>query len=147
MILPSCHWFFLSCGRIMAEPCFVYKRMACCLGHVLVWSRLIPRPLVILVLSLLPSLCHLFPSLVSPYLILLCLLSCVGSLSNIVCCILWVRSLNLVILIVLCVAVWFIFFVIKSASCPSLLYCLSLGILPFSSVLPPCGFCFLFCLE
>jgi len=39
----------------MAEPCFVCKCMAC-LGHVLVLSHFIPRPLVILILSLLPSL-------------------------------------------------------------------------------------------
>jgi len=99
--------------------------------------------LVILVLSSLPSLCHLFPSLVSPYLIPLCLLSCVGSLSNIVSCDLWVFSLNLVIWIVVCVSVCFLFLVIKFESSPSLLYCISLGIMPFSSVLPPCGFCFL----
>jgi len=64
----------------MAEPCFVCKRMACCLCHLLVLSRLIPRPLVILIMSLLPSLYHLFSSLVSPFIIPLCLLSCVGSL-------------------------------------------------------------------
>jgi len=50
-------------GRTM----FCVFCMACCLGHVLVLSRLRPRPLVILILSLLPSLCHLFPSLVSPF--------------------------------------------------------------------------------
>jgi len=64
----------------MAEPCFVCKRMAFRLGHVLVLSRLRPRPLVILILSLIPSLCHLFPPLVSPFIIPLCLLSCAGSL-------------------------------------------------------------------
>jgi len=74
---------FFPSGRIMTimtDPCFVCKRVASCFDHVLVLSRFITTPPCYPRLVIMSSQFHLSLS-VSLYIIPLCLLSFVGSLS------------------------------------------------------------------
>jgi len=64
----------------MTESCCVYKRMANCLGHVLTCVVLLRYPrLVMIVYSVSPVLVISVPFIISLY-----LLSCVGSLFDVV---------------------------------------------------------------
>jgi len=67
IFMMCCSYPECFAGGVIGNDCLT----AFCLGHVLVLSRYVPHPLVILVLSLSSQL-QLFLSLVSPYIIPFC---------------------------------------------------------------------------